>query len=729
MINSMIIHTTAVDASALDDPDVRLRPTRSPAVLTRVPPPVTVAPASSVVAAAPAPVSRPIVIQNAVAMARIDPEILHLQNPTIAGFEGDSQGSPRSSFAIPVLISPTASPTIETLFEEPQDGTKKHYLPRYGIAAAQSEGRPVKWVSFEPSGGKYQLTVHLNDVTDSSVATGNLRQDAPARYLLMANLQGRVATWDFQSATPDGTTLKLTLVVPDFAGRDAVYHAMTDPAAQAKLVIRWSLTLALPVAPQPVFRPPTPGPGWANYQPMYLFRPTPSYRQVTTAIEWSIPFTFDADLDKNVFQQLVGVSSGLSPWNIVRVSWNGRPYTYYQDPNQPTQIYFLPDAFKIGRQPTPPHRPRLIVSTNGEDVNSLTVTLSYLAEPVWNPNRLAAAADSLKTQLNLDKGVQLGFALFEASNTNTALSLRLPSDDSSVSPGLVPQAGATIDTAAAIQGSVTLKLLPFRRVYDALFDEVSELLSGQVSVTVGSDVETIPFTARASDFAGDIFDIKTQVDAQSNRIVIVLQNSIESPIHIDNLSAVLKRGDQVIPNSVAGISPALPVDLPPVRPGPPVTPGGSVTVTLQPAPGQPVDGSCAVLFDFSQTHVLPDPKAIWQAIAQNQVIGAVVKQITVKLPASVLAPASAAPASSRPIMAVQVVFEDGQTATFDATLSADAAGFLNQKISLGVPVEAYLLHEAVTGTYRYRIDLITGNGPKTGEWVSDNKDVLFVSVD
>lgn len=662
----------------------------------------------------PSPVARPIAVQNSLTVAMINPEILHFQNPRFVEFGGVAQGSPRQSFALPVLISPTASPTDQTLFEEPQDPTKKHYLPSYGIAATASGGGPVKWVSLAPSANGFQLIVHLAEVTDPLVAKNNLRVDAPARYLLTANLQGRVANWDFQSASTEGATLKLTLVLPDFASRDSVYQAMTDPAAQAKLIIRRSLALALPVPPVPSMQMPA----------------QPGYRQLTTAIDSTIPFTFDKDLDKNVFQQLQGLGGALPPWQIVRVSWNGRPYAYYQDRSQPRNIYFLPDAFKIGRQPKPPHYPSLIISTNGVDLASLTLTLSYLSQPVWDPNRLAAAAKALQEQLSLDAPPL--FALFEASSTNTTLSLKLPSDDPSASPGLVPQRGAIIDIAAGIQGSVTLKLPQFRQAYDALFDEVSEFLSGQVAVTIDTDVETTPFTARASDFAGAIFDINTEIDAHSNRVVAVLQNAIESTIHVDNLFAVLGRGGNTLPNSVEQISPPLPADLPPARFGSSPAPAGSVTVTLQPAPDQLVDSSCTVLFDFGQTHVVPDSKAIWHAILQNQVVGPVARPITLKLVAALLttAPApvsSGAPSSS--IMAVQVVFENGQTANFDASMSADVAGFLNQKISLAVPVEAYVLQEGGSDTYRYRVDLITEGSTKTGDWASDNRDVLFLSVD
>jgi hypothetical protein len=199
----------------------------------------------------PSAVAHPIAIQRSTNVAMINPAIIHLQNPPFGGFGGGVQGLPRQIFTLPVLISPTASPTDQTLFEEPQDGTKKHYLPRYGIAATASGGSHVKWVSFEPSTNGFKLIVHLAEVTDASVVTGNLRQDDAARYLLTANVQGRIASWDFNSAEADGETLKLTLILPDFASRDSVYQAMTDPAAHATLIIRRSLALALPLPPGP----------------------------------------------------------------------------------------------------------------------------------------------------------------------------------------------------------------------------------------------------------------------------------------------------------------------------------------------------------------------------------------------------------------------------------------------------------------------------------------------
>jgi hypothetical protein len=660
--------------------------------------------------ASPPPILVPIAVRKSMYVATVNPEILHFQNPLLGVFGRPSQGSPRSAFALPVLISPTPTATDQTLFEEPLDSTKKHYLPLYGIATTPGGSSSVKWVSLEPSDQEFQLTVHLADVTDPSVTASNIRQDATARYLLSANLQGRVVNWDLSPSLVDGAALRLVLTIPpvsggapDLSGRDALYHAMTESDAEAKLIVRRTLPLALPL--------PTETGGETLYG------------QQDVAIDSLTPFTFDKDLDKNVFAQIQGVGADLSPWVKHEINWKGRSYAYYRDRSHPDQIYFLPDAFKIVRQPHAPHAPSLIVSTNGEDIDTVAITLSYLASPVWDPQRVEAAGAELQLQLSLPAPPAL--ALFDASDTK--LSLKLPSDDPLQPRLLQAQPDVIIDIANGIQGSVTLKLPQFLQVYDALFDNVSDLLTGQIEVKVDADVNRIQFIARASDFTGDIFDIVTTVDSQSNQVV-VLQNSIESPIHIDALTGFLTKSDNTILNCVEEISPSLPTDLLPGSSGSVATSGGSVTVTLHPAPGQQIDSSIPVLFDFGQTRVLPDPSAIWHAIAQNQVVGQVSKKIIVNLLASVLSPAGTAAPVADAIMAVQVEFEDGQTASFDSSKITAGTSVLSKEIHLATPVENYVLRKGGNDAYRYRVIWITGAGNKTGDWVSESKDEFYVSV-
>jgi hypothetical protein len=89
--------------------------------------------------------------------------------------------------------------------------------------------------------------------------------------------------------------------------------------------------------------------------------------------------------------------------------------------------------------------------------------------------------------------------------SDVKLFLNLPSTDPGQPPALAPQPGAIVDLRAGIKGAVTLKLAQFQQVYEALFDEVSPLLSGRVEVTIGSDVHNIDFKARAGGFRRDGF--------------------------------------------------------------------------------------------------------------------------------------------------------------------------------------------------------------------------------
>jgi hypothetical protein len=456
--------------------------------------------------------------------------------------------------------------------------------------------------------------------------------------------------------------------------------------------------------------------------------PPTLYVAETIAIDTVVPFTFSKDLDRNVFAKLEAVGTGAPmTWNIIGVDWQGRRHTYYQSSSRPNQVYFLPDAFKIARQLEPPHAPQLAVQTNGEGLDSVTLTLSYFAHPVWDPRRIQTAAENLEQELGLSGAPSL--ALFQASNAK--LSITMPSTDLSSGPSLVEQSSALIDTSSGIQGSMTLPLAQFRQIYDALFQGVSPLLSGQITVTVDSNLTTIPFTARASEFDGDVLNIESTIDVANNALRVTLRNAIESQIHFDGLKGIITKGGTPIPSLVTAVQPQLPTDLPPASAD--VSGPGTLSVTLAAAPSsisgstavgqvafpvQTLDTTCAPLFDLSQMRVIPDPKAIWRAIMRNQIVGAVSRTITLKTFAATL----------KSGMAIQVVFDNGQTVSFDASQTPDGAGFLSQTVKLNTPIETYVLGGTDAGMYRYRTDLITGEVTKTGNLVTDNRDEIFITI-
>ncbi|HYK53743.1 MAG TPA: hypothetical protein VEV38_09465, partial [Candidatus Eremiobacteraceae bacterium] len=578
-----------------------------------------------------------------------------------------------------------------------------------------------------------------------------------------ADLQGRAASWDFTAASPDGSVAPtLTLTVTDPGDRDSIYRAMTEPSARAQLIVRRSFDVASLVPPQP-----------GQPQAQDLFRD----RQ--TAIDSTIPFTFDPALDKNIFASLGGVGSEQTAWTVQQVPYAkaNRSFPYYQDAGQPTHIYYLPDEFKISRQPASPHAPSIVVSTNGNDPSDLTFTMVFVAVPVWTADRIAAARTWWQKFLNASAPPSL--YLFEASDT--ALALTLPAADGVSAPSLTPQPGAVIDIATGIKCAVTLSLAQFQQVYAGLFDDVSQLLSGVVTVTVDSDVEHIPFTARAADFAGAIVDSTTTFVPGIDQFRVVLTDSIESPIQFDSLSGQVMKGP--VDPATGQQSTKVPQLLQLVDPKPPtklvpqgaVTPGSAgssssssssstggllggllsalggsvgggqvegaisagkaapntVALTIQVMPGQGNDPTCAVVLDLDQVRVVPDSNAIWESIMSNQVVGPVQRSIKVNAFASMFAPVSSTGSSSSAssgadVKAIHVVFDSGQTLDFDSSTPADASGLMTQTISLSVPVKAYVLGTGDTSYYKYRVDLITPTGTQQGTWVSSNTDSFYV---
>ena len=684
---------------------------------------------------APAPVATaqrlPLTINRAANVATVNPEAIHLVDPRF--ILPHRFGQERAAFDLPTLVSTANPPTDALLFEAPRDPGKRFFAPQYVIATAPGSGPRQQWVALEATGTGCKLTVHLTENTPDRLRAGNA-PIAPStiRYFITATLQSREVNWDLtQVAAPSGNDLALKLELSTFADRDLLYAAMTDQAAQARLIIRRQVDLALPVFP-----PPT------------------QYARTTTAIDTVVAFTFNKDLDANVFAGLPGGAGQLPGWNVCAVNWNGRRYTYYQATNQPTQVYFLPDAFKVGRQPTPPRRPSLAVAVSGADIASMQMTLSYSAVPVWNPQRISAAATELQKTLALQGPPSL--ALFQAANT--ALLLSLPGGDDGGGSSLAPQKDALIDLTAGVQGAITMGLAQFRQVYNALFDTRSALLSGEVQVTVGTDVAHIPFIARVADMDGDIVDIDVSVDTGNNVLKATLRNAIESPVHVQSIGGTIIHGDKPIASSVTATSAPVPVDLAPAG----SQAAGTLTVTLSPATsdvltniagsllgdllggtkptdtqvagalgdlaGQLLDSSCTARLDLGNITVVPDPQATWRTIIADGGAGPLSRAVTLKFVAAMLTKLAAPPlpAPADMIMAVQVVFENGQTATFDASQAPDAAGFLDQVVKLSVPIAAFVLGNAPIDSYRYRTDVITGAGIRTGAWVTDNRDTIFV---
>jgi hypothetical protein len=668
------------------------------------------------------------------------------------------------------LISPVAPPVDSTLFEEPQDAGQIHYLPGYVLATQGLGGAQTKRVSFAPNAQGFMLTANLR-ITPGP-ANGTAIQPT-TRYLLTGMDGGQSASWDFGTATPQVNGLQLQLTVTSLADRDSIYRIMTTPAAGAQLIVRRSFAVASPV-------PPTPEQTTQLYQ---LGNPT---------IDTVIPFTFDPNLDRNVFVGLGGMaSSGPGSLTTTSLSWKQRSYPYYQNQNEPDLVYFLPDGFKISRTDTAPYAPSISIASTGSDPANQQYVLSFLAVPVWDVQRIQDATQKLQVTLGLGQAPTM--SLYEAANTS--LALNLPASDGSVA-GLSAVAGATIDVGAGVSASVTLSLAQLQQVYSALFDSVSTLLSGVVTVTVGNpstgDVEKLSLSARASEFAGKRFDVCSAIDSSFPRITQILTNAIESPIQVRALTGqIMKPDGSIVPAVAQQAWPQLPVTLqpgagssassangstvaansstgndqqnnkgggfgsvlgnlltgivsglthqpPPVSAGfQPKTPPNAIAFAIAVAQGVQLDSASTVSYDYSGVAVLADPNAIWDAIMQNQVLSPLVRSVQIMAFSSIFA-APASPAASTTGTTTAATAASPLRALQVIFESGQTANFdpstpanngvLTHTVALTLPIKAYVLHQGDMSTYRYRINQIYDSGATLSDWVSSNQDSFYAEV-
>ena len=643
----------------------------------------------------------------------------------------------RESYDLPMVISPTGVTSDSVLYEAPKDPSQRFYLPSYKIAMTPEAIGRGKWVTFAPAGAGFVLKVNLADATLPSLSQGNTPLYPDAHYKIVASVPGHPVDLALtRVVSPAGAALTLEASLADFAERDALYAAMTDPSAGAQLMIARTPAIAAQIN------------GDSG----------PTILAGSSTIESGIPFTFSKDLDADIFAGLTGHSVASPTWTNNAVDWNGRRYSYYQASNRPGQVYFLPDAYKVGREAHPPRRPTLAVTADAVNANTARMTLSYIATPVWDAERVGAAAKALQGILGLTAPPAM--ALLQSPHAQ--LLLNLPAADATAGISLVEQKGAIIDLTTGIRGSVTLGLTQFKQVYDAMFDRLSAILSGEVRVPIASDIATIPFIARIDDIPAEVLKIETAVDTVNNTLRVTLRNTIESPIHVEAMSGTIFRAGQPIEASVTGTEPPLPADIGPVAAAPGQADGTMVVVmgpsaanTIAEAIGgllggllgggrnlggqaasdvaaNLIDATCVPNLDFGKVSMAPDRTAFFKAIMRNQSIGSVARDVELKFLAGQLTeaepPPAPKPAPADIVAAVRVVFENGKTADFDATLKADEAGFLNQTVTMDVGMEAFVLGTAGSNNYKYRVDVVTGAGIKQGDWTTDNADTLYVVV-
>lgn len=442
----------------------------------------------------------------------------------------------------------------------------------------------------------------------------------------------------------------------------------------------------------------------------------PRYQVVTRTLDDPVepePFIFPFELHRYIYQGLTG-TTGPDAQSVRRqVVWQGAAHGYYQDASQKQLFYYLPDSFKLARRTNPPFYPLMTVHLDAPDdsLESLVVTLDYIARPYVDLARLEAAREELRQFVPASLEAEPEFQPLVAAET-PLFNLALPRADTSTGP-FQPREGASVHLRDGIMDSLTLTPAQFQAVFDALMGGSTILLRGEVVVNMGTGATEapIPFEARLDDLIGDLLTYREAVAADG--LDVTIQNAIESPLTIQHLNARLYNEAGVRPADFGGV--AFPVDL---------APGAEITgrLTFADAPGDTpsYEGYHALLEAVDGVTVKPDKSLVWDAILDPTTVASYLTELTIKTFDFIFQPPAGDP--NRQVLAIVVDFEHGGSIELNPST-------LEVKALLRQDIDDYVVRNITRPHFSYRRTVVRRSGQqRDAAWLPYDSDRLFIDL-
>lgn len=684
---------------------------------------------------------------------------------------------PRSQVGVPVCPTEQASDTV--LYEDPHDPTRHYYLPRYKLKTVDE--KVAMHIHKQDAGWRlsidleYVAAEELGDIAGATELTHTLA--VILHYQIGPTQRDRY--FNPPELDPDQVTTHATLEIEE-AKLAEIIAALTDPDLGPQLILRRAATVALPVAgaqpiasaettkvlmAQPllwnaallpsvrdhrtdaggvsvtsvvrdhragaVIRDHRTGAGGPEPADVPLPEPTPApetapppsepqFRETLVSLDYALPdlFFFPRELYGYVYSDVEAGPANVD-MKLYHIPFGDRQHRYYRDPQDPSFFHYLPDAFKLTRQSTPPHAPSLIVRyiAGKQGLEDVKVELSFVALPYTDPARLQDAAQVLPSKLDdpLPAGTEPSFIPLSPAPENIAVGVSLPGgEDGAAFRNLE---GARVDLPRIVSHTLNVSLEQFKRIYEALLGAVSVLFQGSVSVKFPDGTEQIPLNARIDDMVGSVFDESERPGDAEGSVHLTLQNAIESPISFSGVSAQVVVDKTPHPATVVGIDTSAPNDLP-----------SGAEVEMEIVPAEAVSGKVEdAVLDFAKLEVRPDAAKIYEAILDPATPRDYVREITVK-DTGFFAAAEGAP------VAVLVEFANSESAAELTPAKLEDSAFVKQ------PLADYVLANVVhteqpksesvdltTATYRYKVTVIAQGGSRTRspDWIEDTSPILY----
>jgi hypothetical protein len=443
----------------------------------------------------------------------------------------------------------------------------------------------------------------------------------------------------------------------------------------------------------------------------------PPFLEVQTTLDNPLSFSFPPELHGYIYR---GVTIDPDkPFRLIRhqVAWRERFHLYFQDEARPQVFSYLPDNFKLARDDTSPYYPWMKIQFRPAESNpsDVVVQFDYIALPTFDLDRLVAATEALQKQVppNVLQTHKVEFEPLLVTG-DIEYRLTLPGQGAQTRPN------ALVSLTEGIQDTLTLSLLEFRAIFDALFTSGSSLFQGSVNVKLGEELlPPIPLDARLDDMEGPLFDSQEEAEA-GGTVAVTLTNAIESPVRINSLKASLRRLDDLNTPAEAPISATIQALATPLE----LAPGASTLFRV--VPNVPTDGELDAELDTSDVTVLPDREAVYAAILDPTVLVQPVVDLTIQTVPALFQPVANAAA----IVAIEVLFDSGEIAQFTANTCTAAQTLCEQSLAIPLSLRDFIVGGLSLGTYRYKVRVIRADGTlqEGEEWQTGNQDRLFISV-
>jgi hypothetical protein len=675
-------------------------------------------------------------------------------------FRPPRPGVERSALTAPILQGDTLAEN--SVLEDPHDPAKTFFVMGYAVGEeTATTGRQFS-VRMVAKAQAWELSVTLVRRAPNDIVAANPGAQAlPHKISLRLNYLQRVndkpsvlSDIEFTQTTVEGDVVRGVLAIDNMNQRDDLYRALTEPELEAHLIVRELVTVAVlvpevldqpapsapgnlrfvrsaamaaPMAPMGIrivtddidsfperplphrplphrplpHRPPPPPPPTPP-------PPTPLYRETSRTLDLRLPFTFIKELHPYVFEAAGAMTPGASSSLVrQRVEWNGTTHFYYQSSRSPNAFYYMPDTFKLARRPESPYQPILSVRFELKDGSLETsVSVTYVAMPVVNRERLTAALPTLRTFIPAAlaaEPIDLEPLLPNPKGMN--LSLSYPGSDNSKGP-FAPRPQALVDLRSGITDVIeNLTIDQFKGLYDALFSTGQLTFTGNVTLDLGNDGESIPFKLRFFDTAEPLASWTETTEGDT--LIVALKNEVESPLRLHRVDAIATEAANLTVKPLTPADGTLPMEL---------APAASTRFSLTPASGIDING-----LDLSEVETVPDPKTIYNLILDPTTRPSFMRSINVKTFAPTFAPKADAP--GRQVLEVIVDFDDGNAVALTPTA-------LEQTVRVTTPVASFVLENPPRLEYRYKLTVVRADGSVTTdpEWATGTSPFLRPTI-